>query len=529
MKKIKYITVASLLVVKSLFAAEMEYATPESQGVSSESILAWINACEKTFSAWDGSGAVHGFVILRNGKTIAEGSWKPFNTLEETHMLYSHSKSFTSTAIGFLVDEGKLDIDERVLEIFPELTPTNVTENLKAMRVRDLLTMNAGAKKDHRIANYEDWARKFFEKELQNKPGCSFKYDSDATYMLAAIVEKRSQEKLMDYLDKRLFKKIGIEKAWSTTSPQGIACGGWGMNMTTREMARFGLCYLQNGMWDGKNVIHPQWVQLATARQTFSGWRNVGVRALGEGSDWEQGYGFQFWRCRNNGYRADGAAGQLTLVYPDHNLVVSVNAGLGNMQKEIDLVAENILSNLSSSPLKENPKALKKLNDKISSLEISPAKGDLKGVEKFLDKEFAILKNHRGIKSVKLYKKGDNIRLIFKVNDEINDIPVGLGAWAEGEMRFDNLKGETLGALLGSQKVMTSGAIQEDGSYKLRTYLTGTTFYIDLNFKIEVVQESTDKADTQKIATKVQKDKVNGDIKVEGILWGMNGTKFSSR
>ncbi|MBO7237621.1 MAG: serine hydrolase [Kiritimatiellae bacterium] len=511
--KTKFFTTATLSsflacgFMISAKAAEMEYATPESQGVSSRAVLKWINACEKSFAAWNGSGALHGFVIVRNGKTIAEGSWKPFNTLEETHMLYSHSKSFTSTAIGFLVEEGNLDLDERVMEIFPELTPTNVTDNLKSMRVRDLLTMNVGAKWDHKVHRFDDWGRTFMEKELQTKPGCGFKYDSDATYMLAAIVEKRSGEKLMDYLDKRFFKKIGIEKAWSTVSPQDIACGGWGMNMTTREMARFGLCYAQNGVWGGKNVIHPQWVQLATARHTFSGWRNVGIRALGEGSDWQQGYGFQFWRCHNNGYRADGAAGQLTLVYPDVNLVVSVNAGLGDMQKEINLVRDYILEELKDGALPENPEAYAELKKRLAGLEIAPVKGDIKGVEKFLGKEIEAAKNSRGIKIVKLYRKEGTgeLRLVFKVKNELSDIPVGVGRWTEGVIRIDNQKAETLGAIIGEQKAMTSGAMQEDGSFKLRIYLTGTTAYIDV-----ILAEKDEK------------------IVLKGELWGMNGTRFGN-
>lgn len=487
-------------------AAEMEYATPESQGVSSRSILKWIDACEKTFRAWDGSGALHGFVIVRHGKTIAEGSWKPFNTLDETHMLYSHSKSFTSTAIGFLVEEGKLDLDERVAEIFPEFLPAEVTENLRSMRVRDLLTMNVGAPWDHKIPNYDDWARTFLAKELKKKPGTGFKYDSDATYMLAAIVEKRSGEKLMDYLDKRFFKKIGIEKAWSTVSPQGIACGGWGMNMTTREMARFGLCYIQNGEWGGKSVIHPQWVQLATARHTFSGWRNIGVKALGEGSEWEQGYGFQFWRCRNNGYRADGAAGQLTLVYPDVGLVVSVNAGLGNMQKEVDLITEHILANLKDAPLPEDPEAAADLKRRLASLEIAPVDGTVDGAGKFLGKRIAVKKNSRGITSAMLYTNdgGKDIRLALEVKDVTSDMPVGIGEWLEGRVHFDNQKAETLGALLGEQKVMTSGGTVKGGAFKVRAYLTGTTAYLDLEFS--------------------EKD---GSIELKGELWAMNGTRFT--
>ena len=313
-------------------AAEMEYATPESQGVDSQAILNWIDACEKTFDGVK-EGRIHGFVIVRHGKTIAEGSWKPFDTLNEPHMLYSHSKSFTSSAVGFLADDGKIDLDERIVDIFPDELPANPSDNLRQLRVRDLLTMNVG-KKDHLLRDGGDWVREFLSKDFGKKPGTGFRYDSDATYMLSAIVEKRTGKKLMDFLKERMFDKIGISSAWSTTSPQGIACGGWGMNMTTRDIARFGQLYLQQGRWGGEYVLSPSWVALATTRHTWSGWSNIGVKALGEGSDWEQGYGFQFWRCRHGAYRADGAAGQLTVVLPECDMVVSVNAGLSNMQAE---------------------------------------------------------------------------------------------------------------------------------------------------------------------------------------------------
>ena len=251
-----------MLAAASGLAALMDKATPESQGVPSAAILRWIDACEREIKSPNG---LHGFVILRHGRTIAEGTWAPYDTLNRPHMLYSHSKSFTSTAIGFLVEDGKLDIDERVVDIFPEYVPDDASANLREIRVRDLLTMNTGMKKDHSVAAEPDWLKAFFRKTFAAKPGMAFKYDSDATYVLAAIVERRSGKKLMNFLKERLFDKIGIEKAWSTTSPQGIACGGWGMNMTTREIARFGQFCLQEGMWNGKRVISPRWIRLATA------------------------------------------------------------------------------------------------------------------------------------------------------------------------------------------------------------------------------------------------------------------------
>ena len=228
MNRLAKMAFAAAISATAVAFGEMEPATPESQGIRSKGIMEWIDACEQTF---DGKslGRIHGFVIVRHGKTVAEGSWKPFDTLNETHMLYSHSKSFTSSAIGFLVDDGKLDLDDRVADIFPDLAPTNRSENLEALRVRDLLTMNVGAERvdPERKDISGNWVKLFLENAVERQPGRVFKYDSCATYMLAAIVERKTGRGLMDFLGERMFAPIGITKAWSTTSPQGIACGGW--------------------------------------------------------------------------------------------------------------------------------------------------------------------------------------------------------------------------------------------------------------------------------------------------------------
>ena len=458
--------------------AEMEYATPESQGVDSQAILNWIDACEKTFDGVK-EGRIHGFVIVRHGKTIAEGSWKPFDTLNETHMLYSHSKSFTSSAVGFLVDEGKIDLDERIVDIFPDELPANPSDNLRQLRVRDLLTMNVG-KKDHLLRDGGDWVREFLSKDFGKKPGTGFRYDSDATYMLSAIVEKRTGKKLMDFLKERMFGKIGISSAWSTTSPQGIACGGWGMNMTTRDIARFGQLYLQQGRWGGEYVLSPSWVALATTRHTWSGWSNIGVKALGEGSDWEQGYGFQFWRCRHGAYRADGASGQLTVVLPECDMVVSINAGLRDMQKELALIWDNLLPGVKGSPLVAG-EALACLRRRIDALAIPPTAGGSAGLDVFLGKTYGFKSNHRGIESARFEKDGGNLVCILKVPAGEQKIPVGIGEWKKGEMRFDVQDYEFLGAYVGVHKTAASAGIGADGTLSARIYLTGDTGYIDLS------------------------------------------------
>ncbi len=469
----------SALCAASAFAL-MEPATPESQGVPSEAILKFIDGCEKTFDAGD-LGAMHGFVIVRHGKVIAEGSWKPFDTLNETHMLYSHSKSFTSSAIGLLADRGKIDLDERIVDIFSNEVPAKVSENLAQLRVRDLLTMNVG-KKDHLLRDGGDWVKEFLSKDFFRKPGTGFKYDSDATYMLAAIVEKKSGMKMMDYLQKNMFDQIGIAKAWTTCSPQGIPCGGWGMNMTTRELARFGQLYLNRGDWDGKRVLSSDWVSLATTRQTWSGWQNVGVKALGEGTDWEQGYGFQFWRCRHGAYRADGAGGQYTVVIPEKDMVVSAHAGLGDFPKELDLIWDNLLPVLKDAPLAENPSAQKKLADRLAKLAIKPV--EFARARKWTTPfEFSLRENSRGFKSVRFDPKdggGCICTLVTRAGEQ--KFPAGTGEWQEGSIRIDTENYEGLGAYIGEHKTMASCGFVT-GGFHLKAYLTGTTGYLEFIVK----------------------------------------------
>ena len=460
--------------------AAMEPATPESQGVPSEAILKFIDGCEKTFDAGD-LGAMHGFVIVRHGKVIAEGSWKPFDTLNETHMLYSHSKSFTSSAIGLLADRGKIDLDERIVDIFSNEVPAKVSENLAQLRVRDLLTMNVG-KKDHLLRDGGDWVKEFLSKDFFRKPGTGFKYDSDATYMLAAIVEKKSGMKMMDYLQKNMFDQIGIAKAWTTCSPQGIPCGGWGMNMTTRELARFGQLYLNRGGWDGKRVLSSDWVSLATTRQTWSGWQNVGVKALGEGTDWEQGYGFQFWRCRHGAYRADGAGGQYTVVIPEKDMVVSAHAGLGDFPKELDLIWDNLLPVLKDAPLAENPSAQKKLADRLAKLAIKPV--EFARARKWTTPlKFSLRENSRGFKSVRFDPKdggGCICTLVTRAGEQ--KFPAGTGEWQGGSIRIDTENYEGLGAYIGEHKTMASCGFVT-GGFHLKAYLTGTTGYLEFIVK----------------------------------------------
>lgn len=452
--------------------------SPESQGVSSRGLTAWIEACERELDA------MHGFVLVRHGKVVAEGSWMPYDTLNETHRLYSHSKSFTSTAVGFLVDDGKLDLDERVVDILPDKAPAVQSDNLKALRVRDLLTMNVGASKTDAERNDSDgdWERAFLANEIDIRPGLRFKYDSGATYLLSAIVGRKTGRSLMEVLKERLFDRIGIASAWSTTSPGGTPCGGWGMNMTTRELALFGQFYLNRGVWDGERVLSDEWVTLATARQTWSG--PIGVTGE-DGSDWHQGYGFQFWRCRHGCYRADGANGQYTIVFPAHDAVLSIHAGLDDMQQELDLVWKYILPAFASAPLPEDASAAGDLRARCARLSLPCVYGSHEGSERYCGVDFRMTNVVQTVSKIRLDRTDAGWNLSLTTAAGVQVVPIGFREWVRGKLKFTSCLHEGLGDIVGEQRVASSAAVQEDGSLKIRVLFLGGPQKLDLSFSCE--------------------------------------------
>jgi CubicO group peptidase (beta-lactamase class C family) len=268
-------------------------SAPEAQGVSSSALLEFVNALDQI-------EGMHSVMVLRHGSVIAEGWWNPYDS-EHNHVLYSLSKSFTSTAVGLAVAEGKLSIDDEVLKFFPEQAPTNPSNNLKAMRLRDLLTMSTGHQDEPPTAADKISPKSFLAQEVPHLPGTHFKYNTAAPFMQSAIVQKVTGQTVLDYLRERLFQPLGIEHPVWDTNFEGICLGGYGLRVRTEDIAKFGQLYLQKGNWKGKQLLPAEWVEMATSRQTSNG--------SNPKSDWNQGYGFQFWRCRHNAYRGDRTAG----------------------------------------------------------------------------------------------------------------------------------------------------------------------------------------------------------------------------
>ena len=325
-------------------------------------------AMERYYAAIDTAQGVemHSIMVMQHGKVLAErwfNGWTP----DSLHIMYSVSKTFTATAVGLAIEEGKIKLTDKVVSFFPDKLPAEVSDNLAAMTVWDLLTMSAGHDYDHTFEAMRkeggnalsgengqnagfDWVKDFLSYPVEHKPGEFYCYNSIATLMLSAIVQKVEGENVFSYLQPRLFEPLHISGIhWSETA-DGINHGGWGLFLKTEDMAKMGQLFLQKGEWNGKQLIPAGWISEASKKQIYSLPAGVRQEQLAErniteeNSDLVQGYGYQMWRSRHNGYRADGAMGQFILIFPDKDVVIACTANSRNAQKELDLIFDNILS-----------------------------------------------------------------------------------------------------------------------------------------------------------------------------------------
>lgn len=293
---------------------------------------------------------MHSVMVVKDGKVIFE-KWLGSADELTPHVLNSVSKTFTCAAVGLAIDEGLINLEDKVISFFPDKLPETISDNLAQMNIRHLLTMNTGHEKDpSKLRNTEqDWEKAFLSSQIPREPGTIFCYNSLATYMLSAIVQRVTGETLVEYLYPRLFRHLGINNVNWLTSPTGINTGGWGLYLKTEDLAKLGQLILQGGVWEGKQVLPAEWVKEMSSRQVdcVPAGKNTDMlpelRKNMKKSDWLQGYGYQMWRCRHNAFRADGAAGQYIIVIPDKNAVIATTANVRDMQKEIDLIWEYLL------------------------------------------------------------------------------------------------------------------------------------------------------------------------------------------
>ncbi len=432
MKNLSLIALFSIAGHLPLPAADLPRSQPEAQGVDSAALLAFVCAADKKLDS------LHSLMVVRHGNVIAEGWWAPYHP-RAPHSLFSLSKSFTSTAIGIAIAEGKLNLDDEVLKFFPEEAPAQPSANLKAMRISDLLRMSTGHDSEPPRTSGQSWVKSFLAYPVPFKPGTHFLYNTSATYICSAIVQKATGQTLLDYLKPRLFEPLGIDSPTWEKSPQGISTGGYGLSLRTEDIAKFGQLYLQKGKWNGKQLVPEAWIEAATARQTSNG--------SNPKSDWDQGYGYQFWRCRNGAYRGDGAFGQYCIVLPEQDTVIAITSGLKDMQAVLNLVWESLPPAMHSGALPPNEMAVKQLDKTLKRLSLAMPEGT-GSASKSVGKKFEFPENHRKLESVALKKIGEEgaMAIVARFAGKEQEIICGLGEWARSQSVWDKTEIQIIAA-----------------------------------------------------------------------------------
>lgn len=299
-------------------------ATPESQGISSDLFAALLRELDASKDT-----EMHHFMALRHGKVICECNFAPYPK-GMWHITHSMCKSITGMAIGMLIEEEKLKLDENIYDIFPDHINAFSKIFRSVITVENLLTMTSGVTfNESGIVSGNDWLGSFLNASVNGKPGTEFQYNSLNTYVLSAIVTKRTGETLTEYLTPRLFGPLGITKYYWETCPKGITKGGWGLFLCAEDMAKLGQLYLQRGKWNGQQLVSEYWIEISTARH------------LKTQND-TYGYGYQLWMEQRPGsFEYNGMLGQNVIIYPDMDMVLVTNAG--NKEMFQDCIMLNII------------------------------------------------------------------------------------------------------------------------------------------------------------------------------------------
>lgn len=400
--------------------------------MSSKGIEAFLDAVSNSKG-----NELHSFMLIRHGKVIAEGNWLPYRS-DYMHDVASVSKSFTSTAIGFAVTSGLLKPEDKVITFFPDELPEVVSDNLKTLTVKNLLTMSAGQETEPRVVgiNNENWIKSFLAYPVSDKPGTKFLYNPMATYMLSAILQKVTGQKTSEYLNEKLFKLIGIRQADWTESPQGITSGGWGMRLKIEDMARFGLFYLQKGKWDNKQMLPESWITEASKMHIMQNTSLISPQS--SQSDNEQGYGYQFWRSKHNSYRADGAYGQFIVVMPDQDAVLIIVEEANDGQAILNSAWEYLIPSMHLERLSESADAYASLVSKQKSLTLFPLPKSEKTYS--VDKSYVFPQNESKISELSLKMQDSSATIRIKKDGTDFQFVFGNGKWLN---QYSKLRGIT--------------------------------------------------------------------------------------
>ena len=402
--------------------------TPEQAGIPSSAISAFLDKMEE-------KGIVlHSFLIVKDGNLCLEAYWKPFDK-DFKHRLYSSSKSFTSVAIGILIGEGKLSLDDKAISFFPDKVPADVSPLLAMTTIRDLLRMASPYAKGATYTPMDpDWGDTMFAAETNHYPGTVYQYDTTATTMLCMIVKRITGEDIIDYLKPRLFDHIGISRETTCVkTPCGYDWGGSGVLATPRDFARFATICLNMGKHEGKELIPEWYMREATSKQ-------IDNRSAQTHPESCFGYGYQFWMTRYNGFATTGMGCQLSINLPEYGCSFVFTGDTQSIPNGYPAyvypaVWDFLYPHLTKKcPLPENPEAYQALCDRVANLSVPTTEGDMTSplAEKVNGKEYILQENPMKISRIKFTFEGDEGVMAYTNATGDHEIRFGFGHQVRG-------------------------------------------------------------------------------------------------
>ena len=395
--------------------SELMRVSPESQGVSSQSVMDYLDSL-MAFPQTE----IHSVMILRHGRVISELYPNPYQP-EYGHPLFSCSKTFLAAAIGIAIQEELIGLDDCVLDFFPEINRNLLDPSAVRITIEDLLTMRSGLKVDWQIrSDSTNWIRAFFSRPMVFKPGKRFVYDSMNSYLLSAIIQRVTGKQLIEYLKEKVFDEMNIVEAKWEESPEGISTGGWGLYMKPESMAKFGHLLLCRGMWNGKQLIPVEWVDKMMRRHVKNSHGDH--------------YCFHMWTCSYKGsVRADGAYGQFIYIIPDKDMVITMTqCNNANLKKQEQLLWNVLLPGVGDINHADSDSYIRLQNrQRFCSLPILEGKSDSTLFNKFKDQEICLIQNALGWKSIRLSSdSAETIKMVVKDSvGRVGNIAMGYHKW----------------------------------------------------------------------------------------------------
>ena len=387
---------------------------PQAEGVDPQSVLAFLDdvASQKL--------ELHSFMLARNGRVMSEGWWWPYRA-DRPHMFHSATKSFAVSGIAIAVGEGRFALDDKVISFFPDELPSRVSDNLAAMRVRDLLTMQAGHAQEISGSVWRQiktsWVAEFLKIPVVHRPGTRFLYSSAASFMLSAIVTKTTGQTLREYMEPRFFGPLGIRDISWDVGPGGINPGGNGLTGRTSDLLKLGILHAQGGRWDGRQILPAGWVNEATAPQV----------ATGE-------YGYQWWMGPDSTYYALGLFTQLSIVFPDHDAVLAITGAIDGSAKLLPTIWKHFHPVFGPGKVSTATGADAMLRERTAALRLLPPLAFTSSpvAQRVSGRDFRLQRNEEQVEGVRFTFVGPRCRFELRDHRGTHTIDVGLAEWIEG-------------------------------------------------------------------------------------------------